>query len=214
MKSLLLTTLILLTINGLVYSQNSIGEAEAKDFREWRDKEFCNPQTSPLLPKDFVKFEKLNYFAFDETYRIKANFVKTSEVKSFLMPTSTGTSRKYLKIGVLNFKLNDKEFSLIAFTREYPPDHPKAKEEINDLFVPFRDLSNGEETYSAGRYVYLKFPQAGAEVIIDFNLAYNPACAYGDESFVCSIPPKENFLQVAIRAGEKKFVSPSEKTTQ
>lgn len=204
MKHLVSTILILLTICSFGYSQK-YDSSEAESFRRLRDKDFRNPALSPLLPNDFAKFDGLKYFAFDQKYWIKASFVKTTEKKSFLMPTSTGSSRKYLKIGTLSFKLNDKDILLSAYIFEWAADHPKAKEEIKDLFVPFKDLTNGEETYSAGRYVYFRMPKEGEEAILDFNLAYNPSCAYGNGDFVCTLPPKENFLQVEIKAGEKKF---------
>ena len=74
----------------------------------------------------------------------------------------------------------------------------------NLLFVPFKDLTNGKETYGAGRYMDIVKPR-GDEAILNFNLAYNPNCAYGSEDFSCPIPPKENFLQAEIKAGEKIF---------
>lgn len=212
MKHLLLSSFIVLAIVGFAVSQNQFADYDTNRFREIQEKSFRNPQVSPLLRKDFENFKGLNYFAFDEKYRIKANFTRTTETKSFLMPTSTGGSRKYLKVGALNFKLNGKEFSMGAYIFEYSPEHPKAKDEIRDLFVPFKDLTNSEETYSAGRYVYLRMPKNGDEAILDFNLSHNPNCAY-NPNFVCTLPPKENFLQVEIKAGEKKFVSLIEKTT-
>jgi hypothetical protein len=200
MRNWLLLTLILLIICGSVYSQNQSADYESESFRRIQDKNFRNRQTSPLLPDDFEKFAGLNYFPFAENYRIQASLVKTSDIKSFLMPTSTGGSRKYLKIGVLHFKLNGKDFSLGAYRNE-----SRAADESSDLFVPFRDLTNGAETYGAGRYVYLRMPKAGEKAFLDFNLSHNPNCAY-NSSFACTLPPKENFLQVEIKAGEKKFV--------
>jgi hypothetical protein len=199
MRNWLLLTSILLIICNSVYSQNQPADYETESFRQIRDKGFRNPQTSPLLPEDFEKFAGLKYFSFDENYRVKADLVKTSEIKSFLMPTSTGGSRKYLKIGVLNFKLNGKDFSLGAYRNELHP-----ADETADLFVPFRDLTNGAETYGAGRYVYLRMPKAGEKALLDFNLSHNPNCAY-NSIFACTLPPKENFLEVEIKAGEKKF---------
>lgn len=212
MRSLFFSALILLG-SFAVFAQNQPPDYETKVFREIHDKGIRNPETTPLLPIDLQNFKGLNYFDFDAKYRIKANFVKTTERKSFLMPTSTGGSRKYLKIGDLSFELNGKSFSLGAYAFEWASDHPKAKEEITQVFIPFKDLTNGEETYSAGRYVYARIPKDGEDAILDFNLAINPNCAYGNESFACTLPPKENFLQVEIKAGEKKFISLNEKST-
>lgn len=210
MKYLFSIILIILTICSQALSQNMTATDEFQQFKEIREKMFRNPQVSPLLPEDFKEFTGLKYFAFDNKYRVKANFVKTTETKTFLMPTSTGGSRKYLKIGDLSFRLDGKEFVLGAY--EYAFDQARAKEELGDLFVPFKDLTNGGETYSAGRYVYVRVPKDGEDAILDFNLAYNPNCAYGNGSYVCTLPPKENFLQVGIKAGEKKFDSLSGKT--
>lgn len=76
------------------------------------------------------------------------------------------------------------------------------------MFVPFKDLTNKTETYSGGRYLSIWKPK-GEKIILDFNMAYNPSCAYGSGRFSCPIPPKENFLSVEILAGEKKFISQS-----
>ena len=205
MRHWLISILILLIISYIGYSQNQFIDYETNTFRKIRDKDFRNPDLTPLLSNDLANFKGLNYFAFDNNYRINASFAKTVERKSFLMPTSTGKSRKYLKIGDLSFKLNGTEFSLGAYFFEYAPNHLKAKEELIDVFVPFKDLTNISETYSAGRYVYVRLPKSGDAAILDFNLAYNPSCAYGNEGYSCTLPPKENFLQVEIKAGEKRF---------
>lgn len=201
MKNLIFSIFILLTICSVAFSQAD----ETQRLREIREKSFKDVNLSPLLPEDFQTFKGLEYFPFDKNYRLTAKLVKSAYDKIFLIPTSRGGSRKYLKIGNLSFQLNGKEYSVSAFSRE--------SVEIKELFVPFKDLSNGEQTYSAGRYVYLRMPKDGESAVLDFNLAHNPSCAYGNESFACTLPPKENFLQVEINAGEKKFVSPSKKTT-
>ena len=123
------------------------------------------------------------------------------------MPTSVGTSRKYFKFGVLKFELDGKSHALTVFQSETTASQAEYKDL---LFVPFRDLTNGQETYGAGRYLDIKMP-SGSEVILDFNLAYNPNCAYGSAKFSCAIPPRENFLQVEIKAGEKIFPSAAKK---
>ena len=211
MKRLAFSILISSIICGLATAQDRTALDEFQSFWKLHEKSFRDPNATPLRPDDFAKFTGLKYFAFDERYRIEARFVKTGERKSFLMPTSTGGTRKYLKIGDLIFELDGREFSLGGYVYEWAPDHPKAKEPVIDLFIPFRDLTNGTETYSAGRYVYVRLPKPDEPAILDFNRTYNPNCAYGNESFACTLPPKENFLNIEIRAGEKKFVSGAEK---
>ena len=80
------------------------------------------------------------------------------------------------------------------------------------LFLPFRDSSNGRGTYAGGRYLYdtIKGADLGANgesILLDFNFAYNPSCAYNDQ-WVCPLAPPDNWLEFAIPAGEKEFVWP------
>jgi uncharacterized protein len=183
------------------------GETDVVKFRELRDKQFKDKSYSPLTAVDFSKFERLDYFPVSGNYRVKATFTTTPDEKAFLMPTSTGTAHRYRKIGLLKFKLNGHDLLLAAYKRDYEATDTRAKNQKSDLFVPFKDLSNGTETYSGGRYLYVRPSASTDEIVMDFNLAYNPSCAYGDPSFSCPIPPRENFLQVAINAGEKIYVS-------
>jgi uncharacterized protein len=74
----------------------------------------------------------------------------------------------------------------------------------NDLFLPFTDLTTGKQTHGGGRFLDLKIPD-NDEIIIDFNKAYNPLCAYGNPKYSCPIPPKENYLEIKIKAGERKY---------
>jgi uncharacterized protein (DUF1684 family) len=76
--------------------------------------------------------------------------------------------------------------------------------EMHELFLPFRDATSGRETYGAGRYLEVDPPDADGRVVVDFNLAYNPYCAYNPD-WSCPIPPGENWLDVPIRAGERTF---------
>lgn len=188
-----------------VASAQENSETDVIKFRELRDKQFRNRAVSPLRQADFLTFENLNYFTIKKEFIVKGILEKTPDDKAFMMPTSTGVSRKYRRIGILKFSLAGAEFSLGAYQREYEPNAAQPKRIDMDLFVPFKDLTNGTETYGAGRYVYLRVSEETNEAILDFNLAFNPSCAYGDEGFSCPIPPKENFLQAEIKAGEKIY---------
>lgn len=197
--------LILTTFLAFANVASAQSETDVERFRAIREKQFKDRNVSPLRAEDFLRFEHLSYFPETEKYRVRAIFSLTPDEKAFMMPTSTGTAHKYRKVGDLKFELNGADFSLGAYSREYEASDARSKKANRDLFVPFKDLSNGSETYGGGRYVYLKTSDAGGEVVIDFNLAYNPSCAYGDPSFSCPIPPRENFLQTAINAGEKIY---------
>lgn len=205
MRVFLFTVFLLLPLSVFGQSKTLYGTSDVKAFREWRDKEFCNPAETPLLREDFPKFRGLNYFPNDEKYRLKATFTKTPDEKYFLMPTSSGKNVKYVKAGVYTFTLDGKEHTLAAYQSENVETNPAWKAKYGHAyFIPFKDLTNGAETYSVGRYLYLKIPES-EETEIDFNLAFNPSCAYGSDRFSCPIPPKENFLKAEIRAGEKIY---------
>jgi uncharacterized protein len=198
MKFAVLTFFVLVSFVCVANAQTDDESYNVRRFREIRDKSFRNPGETPLLNEDFQKFKGLEYFDLNTKLIVNAKLEKTTDQQVFMMPTSIGTSRKYFKYGVLTFEIEGKSFSLNAYQSEMA-----AKKNVL-LFVPFRDLTNGKETYGAGRYLDIKVP-TGDEAIMDFNFAYNPSCAYGNPQFSCAIPPKENFLQTEIKAGEKVF---------
>ena len=202
MKFFLFVSLILI-FSMTANAQTFYGTTDVKVFRDGRDKEFRNKEESPLKAEDFPIFKNLNYFPVDNKFRVEADFSKTSDEKYFQMPTSSGKNKKFVKFGVLKFKLSGKDYSLNVYQTDAET-LLKFPEYANLLFVPFKDATGGKTTYGGGRYIDIKTP-AGGKVILDFNLAYNPNCAYGSERYSCPIPPKENFLQVEINAGEKSY---------
>lgn len=160
-------------------------QARDNQFREEKDPIPANKK-STLLP--------LPYYPADESYRVPAQLKLAEERPIISMPTSTGTQRRYQRVGVLEFTLQGQPMSLGAFVEDGQP--------IVDLFVPFVDMTSGQDTYPAGRYLDLH-PTGTGLYTIDFNRAYNPYCAY-NETYECPYPPPSNRLKVAIRAGEKK----------
>ncbi|MBS1792881.1 MAG: DUF1684 domain-containing protein [Acidobacteria bacterium] len=199
MKALVLITLLFGALAAGARAQTAYDPAAVESFRATRDRAFRSANESPLRREDFAKFDGLKYFEIGAKYAVRAKFEKTTDETVFMMPTSTGTPRKYFKIGVLKFELDGQSFSLAAFLSE-----TALKKSDAPLFVPFRDLTSGRETYGGGRYLNIKIT-SGDDAWLDFNFAYNPSCAYGDESFSCALPPKENYLATEIKAGEKSF---------
>ena len=203
MKRAFFTIFLLLSVVGLANSQTFYGTTDLKTFREGRENEFRNKTETPLKDEDFAEFKGLNYFPENKKFVVKATFKRTSDERYFQMPTSSGKSKKFIKYGVLSFKLNGKKLSLNVYQAD--AEVLKKNPEYADLlFIPFKDLTNGTKTYSGGRYVDIKTPTDN-EVILNFNLAYNPNCAYGSDRYNCPIPPKENALQIKIEAGEKIY---------
>ena len=169
--------------------------AQLKAFRDSKDRQFREEKDPiPAARKDTLL--PLSYFPADESYVVPAQLKLAEEGQRPIvtMPTSTGTQRRYQRVGVLEFTLQNQTLTLGAFVEDGQP--------IVDLFVPFVDTTTGQETYPAGRYLDLH-PTATGFYTIDFNKAYNPYCAY-NESYECPYPPPSNRLKIAIRAGEKK----------
>lgn len=183
--------------------QTFYGSTDVKEFRDGRDKEFRNRIESPLKDEDFAKFSGLNYFPVDDRFRVTAKFTRTPEEKYFEMPTSSGITKKFIKFGTLKFEIDRKPFALSVYQID-PAVLAKFPEFADLLFVPFRDLTGRDSTYGGGRYIDIKMPE-GSKVILDFNLAYNPNCAYGSDKYNCPIPPRENTLMLSITAGEKRY---------
>lgn len=195
--------LLLLFASSAANAQTFYGTTDVKVFRDGRDKEFRNKKESPLKEEDFPIFKSLNYFPIDKNFRVAANFTRTSDEKYFQMPTSSEKTKKFVKFGILNFKLSGKGYSLNVYQAD--AEMLKNFPEYADLlFVPFKDQTGGKTTYGGGRYINIKTPLNG-KVILDFNLAYNPSCAYGSDRYSCPIPPRENSLPVRINAGEKNY---------
>jgi len=161
---------------------------------------YSDKKTSPLKAKDLNTFKNLHFFPTDESYKIVAQFERTPNETPFEMQTSTERLPIYSQYGIATFNLDGKELSLRIYQAQesvLEPDYD------GHLFLPFNDLTNGNETYDAGRYIDLKITEADT-IVIDFNKSYNPYCAY-NEKWSCPIPPRENNLDVAIKAGILAF---------
>lgn len=152
------------------------------------------------LPADQVQF--LDYFPVDQDYRVTADVTLLLGEETFKMPTYDGTSNPYKRYAILNFTLNNKPYQLTVYQSAALFQNPQYK---NHLFLPFLDLTNGEESYSGGRYIDLSTEDIiSGKATIDFNTAYNPYCAYSN-GYRCPVPPQENILETKIMAGEKAF---------
>lgn len=164
--------------------------------------EFSDKKTTPLTKKDFKKFSTLDFFPIDSNYRIKAKFIRTPDEIPFEMPTTTDRKSIEVKYGEVHFNINGKQLKLSIYQNTELTLKPEYK---NYLFLPFMDTTNGNESYGGGRYLDLETPK-GDIIILDFNKAYNPYCAYNFK-YSCPIPPLENHLDISIKAGVKAFKS-------
>jgi len=164
---------------------------ELEMFRAEKNEFFGSHLQSPLTREQKLNFHGLNYFPENEALRLEVKVDEFPAKQSFEMQTSTGDIQVYEKFGKFRFMVDGEEAELTIYQSE------------NGFFLPFVDSLANVETYPAGRYLE---PEVlpGGRFIVDFNVAYNPYCAY-NEMWSCPITPAENRLKVAIRAGEQLF---------
>lgn len=169
-------------------------EEEINFQREQRNK-FAFTDASPLTEEQKKASVPLVYYPVDIKYRLELEIVKfESPTKQFFDKTLATPKDEVLRYGLVEFEINRNKCKLTIF---------KSTDE-DAYFTLFRDTTSDKETYGGGRYLSIEF-KSNDSVILDFNLAFNFACAY-NENYSCPIPPRENVLDVPILAGEKKYL--------
>jgi uncharacterized protein (DUF1684 family) len=143
-------------------------------------------------------FKGLEYYPIDPTYRVIANFTAHATPRKIPIMNVLGQTPEMSSPGYVTFELHGKRLRLEPV---YETDERK------DLFFIFKDLTSRDKTYGAGRYLHAALPQNG-RVVLDFNKAYNPPCAFTDFA-TCPLPPKQNQLSVRIEAGELAYHGPT-----
>jgi hypothetical protein len=165
---------------------------ELEEFRQEKDAFFKTHPQSPLLPEQKRDFKGLSYFPENPALRLEVVVEEFNPKDTVHMQTSTGDTQTYQRFGRFKFVVEGQEAALTIYASEH------------GFFLPFVDSLAGEETYGAGRYLEPE-PLGRGKFRVDFNLAYNPYCAY-NEKWSCPLTPRENRLKVPIRAGEKDFL--------
>lgn len=172
-------------------------EKKIEKLREEKDLFMRNASDSPFAGKT-ESYMGLKYFPPDPAYRVKARLIPIENKQAVILPTSDQKTKRYMEYAWAEFTIDSVPCRLLIL-------------EIIDmgpfrgtLFLAFGDETSASETYGAGRYIDVKKPKGQNSIILDFNEAYNPYCAYND-SFSCPLPPPENLLKVAIKAGEKNY---------
>ena len=178
-------------------SQNKRKISGKNEFQRQMNSKFKDASTSPLTKKELKKFKSLDFFPINNKLRVKAKLIKTPEAPSFKFATSTERIVFYKKYGEIYFVVEGKELKLTIYKNEFPSIGYE-----NHLFLPFLDKTNGFSTYKGGRFIDVLTTDelSDGSILIDFNKAYNPYCAYSNR-YSCPITPKENFLDVEITAG-------------
>lgn len=170
---------------------------EIKEFQNEIQSNWENPETTPLKEDEINEFKGIQFFPIDLKYVTKASFTPNESRKIIAFPTSANKIKHYKEYGTIHFDLNDAKHSLTIYASD-----PPIESYENHLFLPFMDDTNGDTSYGGGRYLDFKVSDImNHELIIDFNKAYNPYCAYSDY-YNCPIPPANNYLETEIKAGE------------
>ena len=172
--------------------------AENMLFRSQMNREFSSEDESPLTTEDRAHFDSLPFFPIDTAFYVIARYEKVKKTKKFKMKTTTDRRPLYDVYAMVSFSLKGKSFEIPV----YQSHRLREMEEFKSyLFLPFNDLTNGNESYGGGRFLDLAIPK-GDVIVLDFNKAYNPYCAYNSK-YSCPVPPKKNFIDFEIKAGVK-----------
>lgn len=174
-------------------------------FRQGRDHLFRDHPQTPIEPDERETFSGLRYFDPDPAYRVSAHLEPGDGSELVIDTGGEDGAVTYRRIGRLEFTLAGQSSALTVLS---------LVQYAGGLFVPFRDLTSGRETYGGGRYLFdtakdtdglvLEFQPGSPDAVIDFNYAYNASCAYSPR-WACPLAPPENHLQVAVRAGELTY---------
>jgi uncharacterized protein (DUF1684 family) len=201
-RNIFIVGILLIVVFIIFYSfqGNDLGkgyDAEINKSRQARDVYMRSSDESPF-GEEKKNCKGLNYFPIDINYRISAKLVSIENKKVIVLTTSDNLEKRYLEYAFAEFELNDTPCKLLIL--EIMEEGPYR----GTLFLAFADATSASETYGAGRYLDVKKVPGASSVMLDFNQAYNPSCAYS-EKYSCPFPPRENVLSIAIRAGEKKY---------
>ena len=160
--------------------------SELQEFRTSKDDFFASHSQSPLTPEQKRDFHGLHYFGENPDLRLEVKLEKFPEQNQIMIQTSTGQTQAYTRYGKFEFSVNGQDAELTLYASEH------------GFFLPFVDSLAGEETYPAGRYLEPD-PLPGDRFLVDFNMAYNPYCAY-NEMWSCPLTPPENRLALPFNS--------------
>ncbi|SEH76172.1 hypothetical protein SAMN02927937_01276 [Paenimyroides aquimaris] len=193
MRNLLI---FLLFTSSLTFSQQS--KNEVLTYQKALNDSYFDAKETPLKPEEIVHFNGLVFYEYNADFVVLAKLEKLENEKTFQMPTSSGKNQDYKRYGILKFNIYGQNFELEVYQNL---NLIKRKGYEKHLFLPFIDLTSGNETYGAGRYLDIEIPDENI-LWLDFNKAYHPYCAY-TSGYSCPITPDVNFLNIKVLAGVK-----------
>ena len=185
---------ISMVINSLMVNDYSINIAK---IRKEKDEHFKDSEQTPIIETE--KFRGLIYFDVKPKFKVIAKIKRVDSISYIKILRNDGKLTNYKRYAYATFLLDNIEHRVVLLKQE------DQLEDDKSLFLPFTDLTNEKETYKSGRYIDLHVSENEKTIEIDFNLAYNPYCVY-NYKYSCPIPPRENFIQASILAGEKNYI--------
>jgi len=200
-RNIVILAVIAVAMAIVFYSFQSDGSDEAyieqiKKERKDHEHYFKTSEQSPITDKE--NFKGLHYFEPDPAYKVIADLIPIESKKVVVLHTNDGKEQRYIEYAYADFKLNGQQNRLLILEGiDMGPIRGK-------LFVAFGDETSAAESYGAGRYLDVNKVPGSSTIVLDFNKAYNPFCAYNN-TYSCPFPPPENLLKIAIRAGEKSY---------
>ena len=199
------TSILFLILFACTTSKAQTFTQEVNKFRNHYIAEHLQEERSPIK---YEQVKNLDFFKPNKKYKVTADVKLLEDHKGFTMLTHSGKKKHYYKYAQLNFSIDNIKQVLYI----YQSKRLMQKKEYKDhLFLPFTDATNYTQTFGGGRYIdFVLDDIKNDKLIIDFNKSYNPYCAYAG-GFNCPIPPKENRLDIAIKAGEKLYLGKQSK---
>lgn len=171
---------------------------EIEQYRTNKDTEMKSSPGSPFVQDTAAHWAPLKYYPVDPAFKFYSVLNVYEQQDTVVILGTKGEERKYLRYGYFTWNFRNKEYRINVYKG-------RSRTGVEYASLWFTDETTGNETYGVGRYIDLELnPDANHEYTIDFNLAYNPYCAYSSR-YSCAIPHKEDYLPLAIEAGEKKF---------
>lgn len=196
----LLTACLLLTLWSCSTARRS--DTNSPSLSVFRDSHLRHLAEDPRSPIAEADLKDIDFYAENKEWNLKCKCTLLENEKPFELPTYSGITRTYIRFARAECKNKSRKFNLTIYKNLSQPGNPLY---ADHLFLPFKDHTNGEETYGGGRYLDLKRSDIkNKSIVIDFNKCYNPWCAYSD-GYNCPVPPRDNHLEFGIPAGEKNF---------
>ncbi len=190
-----------------LYAQMAQDQTHTTIIQEYRKAYLHEFESNPKSPLEKQDLASLRFYEPDARYAIKCQFNRTPDAEPFEMATYSGITKPFVQFGIATFTWEGQTIN-ISLYRSLGQTLPQYRDL---LFLPFKDLTNNVDTYGGGRYIDLRIGEiVDNQVLIDFNKAYNPYCAFS-EGYNCPVPPFENHLELVIEAGEKMYLGEKRK---